>query len=396
MKAKISSISILLFSLFGFVVLTAAISAVIRQIAQGAPQSPPYDAKRIGVWSWEEGYISHILFRDDSKLWIYMVNPEGAALWELNLEGPSKKKLIPATFLDNFVQGPDWLANTSIAASQTRKHVLLWPNSPISQSPACILIRVEQDSSVRAVPLDVPEGFAVGCADFSFDDKFLAIVRHPAATAGSEVMMFDLRNQTELGVLKPVDFSPEGHPALIRRAKFEFASNRLWISAGIFKGEMFEPPLLVGIPAGKGDYIPLIQGNILPDGLVADSLGVSVLLDAKAAQGKTGVDPNNWWVITAAGRNAKKPSPLKGAFTRMWPFGDGYYAAIFRQSQSAGGYGEQRLILVTPDGVKNVFSNPRVAACSPSGAYIAAIKEGSNKLEVYKLLPKPEEQAPDA
>ncbi len=396
MKTRFPSIVILLVSALGFIVLIFGISAAVRQIALGAAQSPPHDAKRIGVWSWEEGYISQLLFRDDSRLWIYLVNPEGAALWELNLDGPSKQKLIPATFLDNFVSGPDWLANASIAASQTRKHLLLWPNSLKSLRPACLLVRVEQDAAVRAVPLEIPDEFAVGCADFSFDDKYLAIVRHPASTAGSEVLMFDLRKQTELGVLKPVEFSPEGHPGLITRAKFEFATDRLWISAGIFKSEIYEPPLLVSIPSGKGDYIPLIQGNILPDGLVVDSLGVSVLLDAKAAQGKTGVDPNNWWVISSSGRNAKKPSALKGAFSRVWPFGEGYYAAIFRQSQSSGGYSDRRLILVSPDGVKNIFPNPRLAACSPSGAYIAAIKEGSNRLEVYKLLPKPEDQAPDA
>lgn len=374
----------------------ASLFVLFSFLAIGTPKEPPSDAKRIGVWSWEEGYIAHLLFRDDSNLWIYIVNPEGAALWELNLDGPSKRKLIPATFLDNFVSGPDWLANVNIAASHTRRHILLWPNASTGYSPACILISVEKEAAVKAITLELPPDFSVGCADFSFDDRYLALVRHPASSGGAEILLFDLVKQPELGLLRPVEFNPIGNPALIRRVKFDFASERIWISAGIFKGEVYEPPLLVSIPTGKGDFVPLIQGNVLENGLSTYTDSVSVLLDSKAAQGKTGVDPNNWWTISTSGRNAKRPSLLKGAFSEIWSFGAGYYVGVFQAKPASGeGFHEPKVVLVFPDGIKSIFSSPRLAACSPSGEYIAVIKEGSNRLEVYKLIPKSQEEKTD-
>ena len=365
-----------------FSMLVPTLSSAQRD---GASDSDSTGIKRLGIWNFKEGYISQIDFRDDLNLNLYLVNPEGAAIWELNLAGPSKRKTVPSTFFENLAPSISWFTNANLAYSQSSNLLLMWPGSPDQQSPPCLLFRFEAGEIKESLSLDLPHGYIVRFADFSSDDRLLAISKHPSSEQGGEVLFFDLAKPRVLGELKSLTFRFTSLLGLVNGLKFQPWDSDIWLSVGMFNGTSYSPPLLVRISPGRDDDLPLIQGSLMPDGLIPSSDSVSILLDSRQALGKAGIDPNNWWVISYAEKTARRPCSLKGEFSRICDLGGGRIAALFKPRSGGGVLGDSRLILLNGNEYLTLATGVRLADCSPSGRLVAVVFRSSNRLEVFAL-----------
>jgi len=388
LRERLTKLAILLLKTMFFIQLSISIGffSPLECSAETIAPAPSVHLtfKRVGVWNFDEGYITNITFRDDSNLCIYLANPEGAAIWELNTEGPSKKKTVPSGFLANLIPNPEWLTNVALEYSPSRKYLLIWPTIPEGKHPACILLRFEQGIVRESISLDLPDGFLLRAGSFSSDDRYLAISRHPSSSVGSEICVFDLTAQKQMGMIRSNGKALPGSPGLVSNLAFEEGSYRLWISTAIFRKQVYDPPLLVGLASENSEELPLIQGTLLPDGLIADSSGITVLLDPRKAAGKAGLDPSNWWEIRPSSRIALRPSALRGQFTRVWQINDSCYAAVFKPRSGDGKMLAPRFVILSQGTYSTVAPNVRLAACSPNGNFAAVVIENSNRLELLE------------
>ncbi len=341
--------------------------------------------QRLGIWDFEEGYITHIRFRDDLHLVMYLVNPEGAAIWELDLTGPSKTKTVTSTFFSNLTSSPGWFANTDARFSLSTRYLLIWQTSGQYKTPPCVLLKFDTTELVEAISLDVPPDTQILSADFSYDDRYLLISNHPVTNSGPELILFDLNKKREFGILKPTSHVFFGAPALIGVLRFCPISYDLLLSSAIYKSISYSPPLLVRISLDNPSDYPLIQGSLLKDGLIPHEFGCSILLDPRTVAGKSGLDPNNWWQIPNDERLAKRVCDLKGQFEDVWTIGANRYAALFRPRSNSGALGDTRFILLDNNKYTTLATSVRLAACSDSGKTSAVVMKNSNRLEIFAI-----------
>ncbi|MEP0815467.1 MAG: hypothetical protein HRF49_12510 [bacterium] len=357
-------------------------------IAESKPK-PPY--QRLGVWEIKEGFISHILVPAENKVLFYLTNPEGASIWELETEGPSKRKIVSGMILENAVSDPAWLNNVHIEVSPGLRYILVWPTAPGGPEPRCVLVRLDRDVASEVIPLRLPHGFDISDAAFSDDETRLVVARHPASAPEADLLWFDFREPRNIGRLEPVQNPLPGAPGLVSEIEYCRRGKRLWISAGIFGGKAYSPPLLVSFPVGKGEEEPWIQGNILERGLITAADEVWVLLDPEAAGDAAGLRPNNWWRLAPAARLADHPTSIPGYFSWVRPLSNGSALAVHSKTD---GNGHPRLVIIKDEGIHPVMNSPRLAAASPLGGTFAAVQENSNKLEVFSY--KPDAATPEA
>jgi hypothetical protein len=369
--------------------LTVFAALLLASTALGArgesTESDALKTQRIGIWNFEDGFITNLNFRDDLNLSLYLINPEGAAIWELELSRPSKRKTVPSTFFANLVPSISWFANANLEFSKSSNLLLLWPNSTENQDPPCLLFRFEHGELKESIQLDLPHGYIVRLADFTTNDRILVLAKHPAAESGDELVFFDLSKPCELGVLKPVSVKFSSAPGLIGCLKFQPGTSDLWLSAGLYRSASYAPPLLVRLNPDSEDDLPLIQGSLLLKGLSPAHDSVTILLDSRQASGKAGVDPNNWWRISYSEKVAERPCSLRGEFKQIWDIGGGRTVALFRPLSGSGVLGDTRLILLSGNEYSTIATGVRFAACSPQGKTVAVVFRSSNRLEVYTL-----------